>query len=172
MRKISVIERIKKAKLYLSKANQKSSAKFKRGEYYKFVIEDIRNLSDNSMYYILSGDLNKKYLLKYKYYKNHNFSIGQAIECTIIKYSSKGYYILEPRHPFYEIEDEYDFEFVKQKKDAKGEITGNFDVTVKDVFGEDVKFMSERSLLVEGAKPEKIQCKVSGVKKGKPLLDI
>ena len=59
---------------------------------------------------------------------------------------------------------------MKEEKDSKGEITGNYDITVKDIFGELVKFMSEKSLLVEEVKPEIIKCKVSGVKKGKPLL--
>ena len=127
--------------------------------------------SDNIKYYILSDDQGKKYLLKYEYYGNHNLKIGKTIECTIIKYSSKGYYILEPRHPYYEAGKEYSFEFVKQEKDTKGEITGNYDITVKDSFGNEIKFMSYRSVLIDKNNPEKIRCKVTGIKEGKPLLN-
>ena len=41
----------------------------------------------------------------------------QIIECMIIKFSPKGYYVLEPKHPYYETGKEYSFEFVKQEKD-------------------------------------------------------
>ncbi|MCD4792829.1 MAG: hypothetical protein K8R54_06335 [Bacteroidales bacterium] len=163
------LERIIKGRLNLSFANN-DSVNFKRDRYYKFKIDDIRILKDNIKYYILSDNDKQKYLLAYEYYEHHDLIIGQTIECMIIKFSPKGYYILEPKHPFYESGTIYSFEFVKQEKDAKGEITGNYDVTVKDVFGEEVNFKSEKSLLIDGVKPEHIKCKVSGVKKGKPLL--
>lgn len=164
------VERIIKGRLNLSFVNN-DSVNLKRDTYYKFRIDDIRILKDNIKYYILSDDDKQKYLLAYEYYEHHNFKIGQTIECMIIKFSPKGYYILEPKHPYYKIDEIYEFPFVKQEKDTKGEITGNYDITVKDIFGEDVKFMSEKSLLIDGAKPENIKCKVSGTKKGKPLLN-
>lgn len=166
------VERIKKGKLHLSYVNNTSSVDFKRGEYYKFLLEDIRILSDNIKYYILSDDKGKKYFLKYEYYENHNLKIGQFIECTILKYSSKGFYILEPKHPYYEIDKEYNFEFLKQEKDIKGSYTGNYDISVKDTFGNEVKFVSNKSFLIDGDKPEIIKCKVTGIKKGKPLLSV
>jgi len=164
------LERIKKGKVYLSPAYKKTEANFKRGEYYKFKISDIKTLKDGFKYYILSDENKKKYLLKHELYRHHNFSTGQIIECTIIKYSSKGYYIPEPKHPYYEIGKEYDFEFLKQEKDIKGNITDNFDISVKDIFGDEVKFISEKSLLKNGSEPDFIRCKVTGIKKGKPLL--
>ncbi len=166
------VERIKKGKLYLSFSSQKTLANFIRGEYYKFVIEDIKVLSDNYKYYILIDDKNRKYLLKHEYYKNHNLKIGQNIECTIIKYSSKGYYVLEPRHPDYEIEKAYVFNFLKQKKDLQANITGNFEITVGDTFDNEIIFISNKSILSDGKEPEKIKCKVTGIKKGKPLLSL
>ena len=161
------VERIIKGRLNLSFVN---SINLKRDTYYKFRIDDIRVLKDNIKYYILSDNDKQKHLLACEYYEHHKLKIGQLIECKIIKFSPKGYYILEPKHPFYESGKAYKFEFVKEEKDSKGEITGNYDITVKDIFGELVKFMSEKSLLVEEVKPEIIKCKVSGVKKGKPLL--
>ncbi len=163
------LERIIKGRLNLSFVNHKSKL-LRRQVYYKFKIDDIRVLKDNVKYFILSGNNKQKHLLACEYYEHHDLKIGQTIECMIIKFSPKGYYILEPKHPFYESGKTYKFEFLKEEKDNKGEITGNFDITVKDVFGEEVIFMSEKSLLIEGLKPEHIKCKVSGVKKGKPLL--
>ncbi|MCF6365209.1 MAG: hypothetical protein L3J35_03310 [Bacteroidales bacterium] len=165
------VERIKKGKLYLSLVNQKSQVDFNKGEYYKFKISDIKTLKDNIKYYILTDEQNNINLLKCEFYRHHNLKKGQIIECTIIKYSSKGYYILEPKHPYYEIGKTYEFEFVKEEKDAKSKITGDYDITVKDIFGEYVKFMSEKSLLIDGINPKSLKCKVSGVKKGKPLLN-
>ena len=163
------LERIIKGRLNLSFVNI-NSVNLRRDTYYDFKIVDIRILSDNIKYFIMSGDDKQKYLLAYEYYENHNLEVGQIIECMIIKFSPKGYYILEPKHPFYEPGKTYSFKFLKQEKDSKGEITGNYDITVKDVFGEKVNFMSEKSLLIDGKNPENIKCKVSAVKKGKPLL--
>ncbi|NOZ34351.1 MAG: hypothetical protein GXO80_03515 [Chlorobi bacterium] len=164
------IERIKKGKLYLSIVNQISSKDLKHGVYYKFKIEDIKILRDNFKYYILSDKKNRKHLLRYEYYTHHNLQIGQTIKCTVIKYSSKGYNILEPKHPFYKKGKKYKFDFVKQEKDFKGEVTGNYEITVKDIYGENVKFTSSESLETDNKLPEKILCSVSGIKKGKPLL--
>jgi len=163
------VERIIKGRLNLSFINHKSKL-LKRQVYYKFKIDNIQTLKDNVKYFILSDVDKQKHLLACEYYEHHDLKIGQTIECMIIKFSPKGYYILEPKHPFYESGKTYKFKFVKEEKDAKGEITGNYDITVKDVFGEAVNFMSEKSLFVDEVKPETIKCKVSGVKKGKPLL--
>lgn len=165
------LERIKKGKLYLRHINQKSLPKFKRGIYYKFVIDDIRILSDNLKYYVLSDDQNRTYLLNHEYYEDHNLKIGQTVDCTIIKFSSKGYYILEPKHPYYELDQEYIFEFIKAEKDSKADITGNYEITVRDIYNKDIKFISNSKFLITGKIPEKIKCKVTGIKKGKPLLD-
>ncbi|RLD50008.1 MAG: hypothetical protein DRI94_09815 [Bacteroidetes bacterium] len=164
------IERIKKGKLYLGIVNEISVNDLISGVYYKFKIEDIRILKDTFKYYILSDKKNRKHLLRHEFYTHHHLSIGQIIECTVIKFSSAGYPVLEPKHPVYKIGKTYKFEFVKQEKDFKGEITGNYTITVKDVFGEKVQFMSSEKLSVQKIKSGKIQCKVTGIKKGKPLL--
>lgn len=164
------IVRIKKGKLYLSIVSQSSTDDLKPGVFYKFKIEDIRILNDGFKYYILSDKKNRKHLLKYEYYTHHNLNIGQTIKCTVIKYSSKGYNVLEPKHPFYKKGKKYSFELVKQEKDFKGKITGNYNITVKDVFGENIHFQSLESVIIKNKKPEKLICLVNGIKKGKPLL--
>lgn len=164
------IVRIKKGKLYLSIINQSSTDDLKQNVFYKFKIEDIRILNDGFKYYVLSDKKNRKHLLKYDYYTHHNLNIGQTVECSIIKYSSEGYYVLEPKHPFYKKGKKYDFLFVKQEKDYKGKITGNYNITVKDIFDEKVHFQSPESVTEKDKKNEKIRCKVIGIKKGKPLL--
>lgn len=164
------VERIKKGKLHLSLENNRSSADFKRGDYYMFFVHDIRILSDNVKYYILSDDQNSNYLLKFEYYNHHKLSVGQTIKCSVIKYSSKGYYILEPKHPYYEIGKSYEFEFINEEKDSKGIFTGNYDITVKDIYNENIKFISSESLSEIIKKHEMLNCKVIGIKKGKPLL--
>ncbi len=164
------IERIKKGKLYLSIINQSSEDKLKPGKYYKFKIEDTKILKDGIKYYILSDKKNRKHLLQYDFYNRHNLKIGQTIKCTVIKYGSNGYPVLEPKHPYYKTGKKYTFEFVKQEKDFKGEFTGNYDIVVKDIFGDEVRFMHPESIKSKEKTPEKIRCSVHGIKKGKPLL--
>jgi len=164
------IDRIKKGKLYLSIINENTADDLIPGIYYKFKIDAVQTLKDGIKYYILSDTKNRKHLLQYDFYKHHYLTVGQIIECTVIKFSSKGYPVLEPKHPYYKNGKKYQFDFVKQEKDFKGEITGNYTITVKDVFGENVQFMSSEKLSVQKIKSGKIQCKVTGIKKGKPLL--
>jgi len=164
------IEHIKKGKLYLSIINQNTADDLIPGIYYKFKIDGIKTLKDGIKYYILSDTKNRKHLLQYDFYVHHHLVVGKTIKCTVIKFSSKAYPVLEPKHPFYKIGKAYKFDFVKQEKDFKGEITGNYEIAVTDVYGETVKFTSSESLETDNKLPEKIFCSVNGIKKGKPLL--
>ena len=166
------ILRIKKGQIYLRILNEKPKKELIPGVYYKFKIEAVNVLNDGFKYYILSDKKKRKHLLRYDYYRHHNMNIGDTIECTVIKFSPEGYSVLEPKHPFYKVGKKYDFEFVSQEKDFGGEITGNFNITVKDIYGEEVIFLSPESVIVNDKKPDTISCSVNGIKKGKPLLSV
>ncbi len=166
------IERIKKGKIYLSIVNDTTSEIMKPGVFYKFKIEAIKTLADNFDYYILSDKKSKKHLLRSDFYPHHNLKVGKTVKCRVIKYASTGYRVLEPEHPYYKIGRKYDFEFVRQTKDFKGKITGNYTIIVKDIFGDDLQFETPDSIISGEKIPKKLHCRVNDVKKGKPILEI
>jgi len=157
------VELIKKSKLYLTFINSKNKSK-EIGKFYDFIIKNIKTLTDNFMYYILEDNEKKEYILRFEYYTHHNLQIEQKIKCRLVKFSSEGYYIIEPKHPFYKINKIYDFKILTQKKDN---ITGNYNITVEDVYKQEVKFVASKHFT-----DKKISCKTIGLKKGKPLLSI
>jgi len=166
------VELIKKAKLYLSRINTENTFAFKINNYYNFIIKDIKTLSDSFKYYILLDEMQRTHLLRYEYYENHEFEIGKRIKCLVLKFSSEGYFIIEPKHPFYEINKSYYFDFLKQEKEASNKITNTYNVIVKDVFDKELMFTSNKDLLIKAKLSSKIKCKVIGIKKGKPMLSL
>lgn len=156
------VELIKKGILYLNYVNGLHSENFEIGKFYDFKIVAIKVLEDSFKYYVLKDKKNNTHILKYDYYNFHNLEIGQNIQCQIIKFSSEGYFIIEPRHPYYEIGSNYEFKFLSQKKDL---LTNNFIVTVSDVFNQEVNFVETQQV-----ESENVVCKVVGIKKGKPIL--
>jgi hypothetical protein len=166
------VERVKKGSLYLSSFDDKSHEDYLRNTYYRFKINDIRILNDGIRYYILDNKNGKHFILKYSYYPFHGFKQGDEIECEVQKMNSEGYYVLEPKHPFYHVNETYVFEFVKTAVDMNTSITDKIEVTVKDNFGQEVKFLSDDPCFKGNHIPEKISCDVIGIKKGKPVLSI
>ncbi len=165
------VERVKKGSLYLSSSEDKSFDGFERGTYYPFRIVDIRYLKDDIRYFILEDKNGKPYLLKHEYYTKYGFSKEEEILCEVQKMSSEGYYVIEPKHPYYELNGKYPFTFIKSAKDSKTHITGLYEVTVQDQFGQEVKFMSGDPLFKRDAIAQYIECEVIGIKKGKPVLN-
>ncbi len=166
------VELIKKATLYLTHTNSDNTFDLKIDKYYNFKIVDVKTLADNFKYYVLLDEMQNTHLLRYEYYDNHDFEIGKLIECKLLKFSSEGYYILEPKHPFYEIGKEYEFDFVEEKEDERNELTNNYEITVKDIFNKEVMFTSNKSIGTDNVLRNKIRCKVIGIKKGKALLSL
>jgi len=164
------VELIKKGQLYLSFINPDNERNIKIGKYYNFIIVDVKVLSDGFKYYILEDEIQQTHLLKYEFYENYNFARGKKIECKILKFSSEGYYILEPKHPFYEVEKVYDFSFIKQLKDTTNEHTENYEIIVKDIFDKEIIFISDKKTSSNITFLDKLKCKVIGIKKSKPQL--
>lgn len=166
------VQRIKKGILYLSHNSLEDKQLLKHGEYYSFNIVAIEKLSDNKTYYILNDEKANRYILDSQFYDHYNFKIGMSIECGIVKFSSRGYYFLEPKHPFYELNKEYLFTFIskKEKHITLSEI--EYTITVEDIYGKEIKLTTGKNILSTKKVPQKIKCRVDGVKKGKALLSI
>jgi hypothetical protein len=164
------VERVKKGSLYLSSVDDLSHEDYERDRYYTFTIIDIRILNDDLRYYILENTTGKHFILRYDYYQFHGFKKGTDIECEVQKMNSEGYYVLEPKHPYYNLNQKYLFDFVKTANDINTSVTDKIEVTVKDTYGQEVKFLSDDLLFKGSDISEKFECEVIGIKKGKPVL--
>jgi hypothetical protein len=160
------VERIKKAKLYLTYIGDRSLPLFQIGDYYPFTIIERKDLIDGRNYYILKDEEENSHLLNSEYYDHHDLKIDSKVECVIQKFSSNAYYVLEPRHPYYKIGESYEFKFDRQFASPQEELIGSFEVVVKDVYDEEVRFISDKEI----EHTDILHCKVTGIKKGKPLL--
>jgi hypothetical protein len=164
------VERVKKGTLYLSSVEESNINRYELNTFYSFKISDIRILDDDFKYFILEDSKSNQLLLKHDYYSHYGFKVGDMIECEIQKFNDEGNYVPEPKHPFYKLDMTYSFEFVKTMPDKNKAMTMLNEITVKDVYGLEVKFLSNHPLFNGNMQSKTINCIVNGIKKGKPVL--
>lgn len=106
-----LVKRIKKGKLFLAiQGEEVKHPDLETGQTYPFTIVDERlHLDDRTKYYILEDKTGNKHLLKREYYVHYNLRIGQIIHCRVDKFSTEGFYFLEPEHPCYRLGNSYFF---------------------------------------------------------------
>ena len=102
-------------------------------------------------------------------YEHYGFQIGQKVECVITKFNVDGHLKIEPVHPHYEIGKTYLFKYLKtiSEKDPLGKEEKI--ILVEDVYGVETKVRTKNTAIKDSL-PEKIQCKVEGIRKGKAIL--
>lgn len=164
--------RIKKGELYLSiPENDNSDQKLEIGKKYWFTVTKIKPL-ENIKHYILKDDSGNLYSLKKDMYQQYGFNIGQRVECIVTKFNTDTHLKIEPVHPIYEIGKTYSFDYLYTEIDhdplGKKEIV----LIVKDVYGLETKVRSVESGNIPDPVPEKINCKVEGIRKGKAILSL
>ncbi|MFW5793050.1 MAG: hypothetical protein ACOCWC_02105 [Bacteroidota bacterium] len=134
------VERIKKGMLFLRLANESTDSNIlKVGEEYDFkVLEERNNPDDNLKYFILLGPDDEKHLLKKKYYTHYGIGIGDVLKCRVIKFNSEGYFFLEPKNPYYNIGEIFEFPI---KRFEEIEYSDGFKqklVVLEDVFKDEI----------------------------------
>lgn len=167
------ISRIKKGRVYLSRKTIKEEYNhFNAGGYYYFRIVQYRLYPDNRSYYILKYDHESsaegyKYKLRSKYFEKYGFMIGQSIQCRLVNDGKETY--LEPKHPYYQIGNEYMFDIVGDEfiiNYPKGEMDAYL---LKNDFGKAVHVPKKN---VEGKVIEgKLKCRVVDIRKSRLYLE-
>ncbi|MEI6348818.1 MAG: hypothetical protein WCP69_12800 [Bacteroidota bacterium] len=82
--------------------------KLKEGQWYDFIILKSTAIDDDE-YYVLETPLNTKMLLPKEPYADYGFKDNQTIHCKVDKISCSGKIYIEPKHPFYNINETYLF---------------------------------------------------------------
>ncbi|MCK4661399.1 MAG: hypothetical protein KAT68_00930 [Bacteroidales bacterium] len=154
------IERIKKGKLFLNNSyTAKYKTSLKKDKSYNFKILSII-IINNIKYYALEDEFTGKHLLDFDYFTDYNYKEGDKIKCRVVKFSTKGRYILEPEHPKYNIGKIYNFPVIRIKQ-TKSDCF----VIVEDCF------KNEISIKVNDKIGKKLSCKVENIRKGKLVLE-
>ncbi|NOU17983.1 MAG: hypothetical protein HOO91_10565 [Bacteroidales bacterium] len=138
--------------------------KFDEGIWYSFSISGIVDVPDKGEHFILLHESGRKMLLRTDYYVKYNFALGQIIECHVDKVNCTGQVFLEPKHPFYNDGEVYQFEIVK----TFVEEDSPFNVTVTDLYGKNIDVWVSNLEVVKVK--QTFPLKVNQVRKGIPIL--
>ncbi|MCK4678129.1 MAG: hypothetical protein KAT48_08370 [Bacteroidales bacterium] len=156
------VNRLKKGKLYLSDPNiDIEGMGLEAGETYLFQINESFKSPNGKEYFVLHDQKGNKHILLKKYYMNYGFKIDDQIRCKVIKFSSKGYFLLEPVHPFYKEDEIYDFNILRLEKN---------NIIVKDIFGYECKIKIHASEEKKYSSKNGVLCSVIGFRKGRLVL--
>ena len=168
------IQKIKKGKLFLHRVeDNRISQNITYGKYYEFkIISEKTNPENKRRYYILENKDNKRFPLQKKHYTNYRFRIGQSVKCRVDRLSSEGYYLLEPEHPYYKIDEKYNFPVLRIDHLVFSNDKHQYYLVLEDIFGEEVTVDLGEDISGISIDKESYECLVKDIHRGQPVLQI
>jgi hypothetical protein len=166
--KLKVV-RIKKGLVYLSEPgfNREYSGMI-LGMEYPFTLKDFIDLQGDRSYFILTSGGNSLYKLRYKYYEKYGLNVGQIVSCRFIRSGKE--FLLEPRHPLYQINGNYEFEIAGEET-IKDYPAGERKVyLLRNDFGKSIMVPAEQ-IKSKQISDGKLYCKVRDIRKGRVYLN-
>lgn len=163
------LERIKKGKLFLSLSCDKPSyGGIEAGKTYEFkIIDEKVHPGDRQRYFILNGHDGKKHLIRKKYFTHYGLKKGQTVRCMVDKFTSEGYFFLEPENPWYKIGEVYSFKTRELQKLIFSDGSVQDVLVLEDPHGDDIKVFIE-SHHVEPLKTRKeVLCRIDRIRKSR-----
>ena len=169
-----MLERIKKGKLFLRiDGDQLAKPLLKTGEKYPFTIVDEKiNPRDGFSYFILSDHQRHKHLLKKKYYTHYRLKKGMHIQCRVDKFTSEGFFFLEPEHPCYHEKKDYDFKVHRMEELVFSDGFRQKVLVLLDCFEEEVKVHVDEQEAEMLAGRKSVRCHVDRIRKSRLELKI
>lgn len=130
------------------------------GEEYDFKVLKIITLYDGNNYFVIEGPNLNKYLLNSSLYKNYNININDVIKCKVDKINCSGRTFLEPKHPFLNEGEIYNFEVIAIEELITEEDDNEQTLILKDERNfEYIAFLDEKVSLKELSKNIKARVK-------------
>ncbi len=157
------IWKIKKGRLFLIPENQDAPVYLQNSNYEFKIIEEYYTERFGKCYKIVDSYGNEHAIPK-DYYVNFNLRVGEYFNGTIVRFSSKGFFYIEPNHPIYKVGNSYKFEIFNRIKENK-----RMNYFLLDCFGDIIKIQEQNDRLKIG---DTIVGKVLTLRKGKPSLEI
>lgn len=154
---------IKKGKLYLV-PNSTFNNLMSLRQAFDFKIMGVKNIERFGEVYILNDRDENIHVLPTKYYKHYNLKKQQWFKAIVQKFSSKGFFYIEPLHPYYKIGEIYKFNIIDKIMDVN--TTTYF---IEDKLGTLTNFKSSISSIELNTL---VSCKVVNLKKGIPELEL
>ncbi len=126
----------------------------------------IKNNFDEEVYVLKSNTLPKAEL-KVRHYHNYGFTIGKEVEAKVLGINEDGLLKVEPKNPFYNIGELYDFTISSfEKSESDNEPI----VVVNDNRGAKIGIPITELDRVNLKEKTRVLCRVTGFRKGKPKL--
>jgi hypothetical protein len=133
-----------------------------------FIITGICTLAENLEYYTLDQNGSIHYL-RTKYYLKYGFNTGDHLNCRVLANPALYDHYLEPVHPFYQLGQDYWFDFVKLIHPENATEKPFYYLMVRDLLGHEYKleYHSEEPHWVN-----KVKAKVIDIRMSKCKLDL
>lgn len=137
------------------------------GKQYLFKVGKTVVLGDGHRYFILKDPYGEKHYLECRHYEPWGIQQGQEIICWVDRWSTKGFYFLEPLHPVYKRGEVYDFPVSGFETAVGGQIIlyvrEHFGAVLRtDIGNYDVKLLET----------DRISLRINGFRKGLPILSL
>ncbi|HPS04751.1 MAG TPA: hypothetical protein PLE97_05320 [Tenuifilaceae bacterium] len=107
--------------------------KLTKDSWITFTIERLVEIPQAGYYYRLLHESGQKFLLPAQYYTHYNLVVGSTVSCRVDKINCMGKVFLEPKHPYYEVNMVYNFDFVAMNNSF---VKGVAELVVRDIFNE------------------------------------
>jgi len=90
--------------------------KFEINKVYAFKVLKSCKLPNEEIFWILEDESGLKHLLPAVYYDEYEIEAGKILNCTVDKINCSGKVFFEPLHPYFELDNTYDFLFISKQK--------------------------------------------------------
>ena len=166
------VVKIKRGKLILRLPDEDEKQTLIPGNVYDFTLVDSTTI-ENEEYWVLDDAGSHKHFLEKKYYSSHyRWEMGAKIACEVLRLSERGYYYLEPVHPYYRKNGMYEFHVIEIKDTRDQPGNPYFLVLLKDEYSDEVTLTVNKEELEMIRTAQKVLCKVVKMKKGIPMVKL
>ncbi len=168
------LDRIKKGKLFLSLAGEPPpQGTLQTGKTYPFVVKEEKiNPEDGLKYLILQAEDGSIHVLKKKYYVHYGIKQGDTLHCRVDKFSSEGFFILEPENPWYKVGETYVFKALEIQRLNFSDGTVQNVLVLNDPHGEPVKQFIEPGQVEKVQGKEFITVRVTRIRKSRLEVEL
>jgi hypothetical protein len=165
--KLKVV-RIKKGQIILSEPifNQEYTGMVK-GKVYSFKLKDFIDLTGQQSFFIITSEDGLMYKLRFKYYEKYDLKVGQTVNCRLIKSGKET--LLEPAHPFYQINSYYEFDIIGEETMPDYPEGLRKVYILKNDYGKNILIPAEK-IKARQIRNGKLFCRVRDIRKGKLFL--
>jgi len=154
------VQQIKKGRLHLTPSADSNNG-MKTGEWYRFKISGVKQTERMGQAFIILDLWGNQHAIPSESYENYGLVVGGNFNGFIEKFSTKGFFYIEPEHPVYSFGMIYPFRVLDRIEEQD-----KFYLFVEDSFKEVIKVEVPPSF----GNQKVVKAQVRTIRKGKPEL--